>query len=443
MSFKEGLKSVFNRIKNAIFLDKSEIDGIIKELQKALIASDVDVELVFSLTKAVKEAALKENIKAVEKKELLTKLIYDEIIKILGEKGYELKLEKGSRILLIGLYGSGKTTTTVKLAYYYAKRGLKTCVIGLDVHRPAAPEQLEQYAKKSNIKSFILKDEKDPIKIWKAYKDEIKKFDAVFIDSAGRDALDEKLINEIKKIYKEIAPTTTLLVIPGDLGQGARKQAEFFSKALRIDGIILTRMDGTAKAGGALASCKQANAKVYFIGVGEKVNDIESFEPDSYVSRLLGLGDLKSLLERVQLSLGEKEKAKIETRLKEGKFTLLDLYEQLTAMQKMGSLKKIMEFIPGLSSMKLPPGLIDVQEKRLTHWKYAIDSMTKAERENPEIITSSRLARISKGSNVPISEIKELLKQHKLVKEFFVGAKSGGFDEKKIAKMAKRFRFIK
>ncbi|MEM4318337.1 MAG: signal recognition particle receptor subunit alpha [Candidatus Pacearchaeota archaeon] len=429
MGLREGLKAIFNRIKNAVFLDKAELNGIIKELQKTLITSDVDVTLVMDFTKEIKQKAFREDLKVIEKKELLTKFIYDEIVRILGEKEYELKLNKGARVLLIGLYGSGKTTTTVKLAHFYAKQGFRTCVVGLDVHRPAAQEQLEQYARKNNIKAFVSL-EKDPLKIWKLFEKEIKKFDIAFIDSAGRDALDEDLIKEIKDIYNEISPTHVLLIIPADIGQIARKQAEFFSKAIRIDGIILTRMDGTAKAGGALASCKQANSKVYFIGVGEKVNDIERFDPKQYVSRLLGLGDLKSLLEKIQLSLGEKEKKALVSE--EGKFTLLNFYEQILAMQKLGSFKKIVDFIPGLSNINIPPGLIDIQEKKLKRWKTAIDSMTKLERENPEIITGSRLARISKGSNVPISEIKELLRQYKLVKEF-----SEGFSEKKISKLSK------
>ncbi|MCM8804931.1 MAG: signal recognition particle receptor subunit alpha [Candidatus Omnitrophica bacterium] len=430
MGLKEGLKAIFNRIKNAVFLDKAELDGIIKELEKTMLASDVDVSLVMNLSQEIKRRALREDLKTLEKKELLTKFIYDEIIKILGEKNYELKLEKGSKVLLIGLYGCGKTTTTVKLANFYSKQGFKTCVVGLDVHRPAAQEQLEQLARKNNIKAFVSK-ESDPIKIWKNYENEIKKFDIAFIDSAGRDALDENLIKEIKNIYNFILPTYVLLIIPADIGQIAKKQAEFFSKAIKIDGIVLTRMDGTAKAGGALASCKQANAKVYFIGVGEKINDIERFDPKQYVSRLLGLGDLQSLLEKIRITLGEKEKKAI---VSEDKFTLLNFYEQICAMQKLGSFKKLLDFIPGLSNMNIPSGLIDIQEKKLKQWKAAIDSMTKLERESPEIITGSRLSRISKGSHVPISEIKELLRQYKLVKEF-----STGISEKKISKLAKRF----
>ncbi|MEM1535365.1 MAG: signal recognition particle receptor subunit alpha [Candidatus Pacearchaeota archaeon] len=446
MGFKEGLRALFNRIRNAIMLNKAELDAIIKDFEKTLIESDVDVELVLELEKKIKANVMKENLKAIEKKDLLTKLIYEELINILGEKAHELKLNKG-KILLIGLYGSGKTTTAVKLANYYAKRGLRTAVISLDVHRPAAQEQLEQFAAKAGIKAFVNKEERDPLKIWKDFEPKLKKFDLVFIDSAGRDALNDELIKEIKAIYELIKPEHTLLVIPADIGQAAKKQATFFAKAIPIEGIILTRMDGTAKAGGALASCKEAGAKVYFIGVGEKVNDIEHFDPAQYVSRLLGLGDLKSLLEKIQLSLGEEEKKTVEA-VKEGKFSMSEFYEQISAMQKLGPLSKIMEFIPGLSGMKIPQGLIDVQEKKLKHWKAAIDSMTKAERERPEIIDSSRLNRISRGSHVPISEIKDLLKQYKLVKEFVVGVGGGSglskeliqaMDEKKLAKLAKRF----
>ncbi len=428
MGLKESLVGIFNRIKNTILIDKKEIDEIIKELQKALISSDVDVELVISLCKEIKDQALREDLRSIDKRELLTKLIYEKLINLLGEKGYELKLEKGDKVLLIGLYGSGKTTTAIKLANYYSKKGFKTCVVGLDVHRPAASEQLLQYAKNTSVKIFVSQD-KDPIKIWKKFENEVKKFDIVFIDSAGRDALNEELIKEIKIIYEEIKPNHVLLIIPADIGQAAKKQAEFFSKTLKIDGIVLTRMDGTAKAGGALASCKQTNSKVFFIGVGEKVNDIERFDPKRYLQRMLGLGDLATLIEKIKLTT-EKQKPK-----KKEEFTLLDFYEQIKNLQKLGPLKKVIEFIPGISSFKVPVDLIDIQEKKLQRWKYAIDSMTNEERENPDIIDSSRLSRISKGSHVPVSEIKEMLRQYKLVKEFI----GKGFDEKTLLKLRRRF----
>lgn len=432
MGLAEGIKKIFTKIKNTIFLDKKELDEIIKDFQKVLIESDIDVELVNEITKNIKKKILESDLKNIEKKELLTKLIYDEIINILGEKKHELEIKKGDKILLIGLYGSGKTTTTVKLAFYYSKKGFKTCVISLDTHRPAAQEQISQFAKKANIKYFIDINEKDPIKIWKKFEDKLKYYDVIFIDSAGRDALNEDLINEIKIINKEIKPTHTLIVIPADIGQAAKKQAEYFTKALNIDGVILTRMDGTAKAGGALASCKIANCKVYFIGVGEKVNEIELFDPKKYVSRILGLGDLESLIEKIKIVSEEK---KVETK-KEEKFSLLDFYEQITTMQKIGPFRKIIEFVPGIGNINIPPTLLDMQEKKIKHWKYAIDSMTPEERENPEILDSSRIARISKGSHVPVNEIKEMLKQYKILKEF-VGSK---IDEKKIMKLARRFR---
>ncbi|MEM1577743.1 MAG: signal recognition particle receptor subunit alpha [Candidatus Pacearchaeota archaeon] len=434
MGLGDGIKKIFTKIKNAIFLDKKELDEIIKDFQKVLIESDVDVELVSEISKNIKKKFLETELKNIEKKEMLIKLIYDEIVNILGEKKHELEIKKNDKVLLIGLYGSGKTTTSVKLAYYYSKKGLKTCVISLDVHRPAAQEQLEQFAAKAGIKAFINKEEKDPLKIWKNFEDQLKKFDVIFIDSAGRDALNEELIKEIKDICELIKPEHILLIIPADIGQAARKQAEFFNKAIKIDGAILTRMDGTAKAGGALASCKVANCKVYFIGVGEKFNDIELFDPKRYVSRILGLGDLDSLIEKIKLSLGEE---KIEIK-KEDKFTLVDFYNQILAIQKIGPFKKIIELIPGMGNINIPSSLLDIQEKKIKHWKYAIDSMTKEERENPEILDSSRIARISKGSHVPINEIKEMLKNYKIIKEF-IGKE---IDEKKITKLAKRFRII-
>lgn len=437
MGFKESLIGIFNRIKNAVFIDKKELDNIIKELQKALISSDVDVELIIKISEKIKKEALRQDLSEIEKKELLTRLVYEEIIEILGGEKKEFKLGKNEKVLLIGLYGSGKTTSTVKLANYYNKKGLRCCVIGLDVHRPAAQEQLLQYAKKHNIQAFIDLNEKNPVKIWETFKEKIQKFDIVFIDSAGRDAMDKNLIDEIKKIVEIIKPSKTLLVISADIGQAAKKQAEFFSKAINIDGIMLTKMDGTAKAGGALASCKMTNTSVYFIGVGEKVNDIETFDARQYTSRLLGLGDLKTLVEKIQLSIEEEQRKKIEESLKEKKFTINDFYEQILAMQKVGSLKKIMEFIP-ISGINLPPGLLEIQEKKLQRWKYAIDSMTKKEKENPGIINNERMTRISKGSHVPIAEIKEMLKLYKTVKEFF----SSKIDEKKIVRMTKKFKLF-
>lgn len=428
-----SIKDVMNKLAKAVFIDKRIIDDICKDLKRTLLEADVDNKTINQLTEKIKKKA-EQKIKGISKRELIINLIHDELVRILGEAKYELDFVKGKTnyVMMLGLYGSGKTTSISKLAFYYNKRGFKVATLGLDVHRPAAPEQLEQLCKKAKISCFIDKDEKDPIKIWEKYKQELKKFDVVFIDTAGRDAINASLVKEIKEIYRVILPQHMILVMAADIGKTAEKQAHEFKKAGRISGVFVTRMDGTAKGGGVLVSCNEVNAPVLFIGTGEKLQDIESFSPISFVSRLLGMGDLEGLLEKAKLAIDEKDKKSMEKNLEEGKFSLMDMYEQIKSMQKMGPLGKITELIPGMGGMKLPEGLLNVQESKMKKWKIAIDSMTKKERENPEILSSSRIQRISRGSNVPTNEIREMLKQYKLVKTFVSKAKD--FDLEKLQK---------
>ena len=448
-----SLKDAMNKIAGAIFLDKKLIDEICLELKRALLEADVDLKIANELIEKIKKKA-NEDIKGVEKKEQLVKLIHDELVNILGEETFEIKIDKKAKpfkIMLLGLYGAGKTTHAEKLAFYYSKRGFKTCVLGLDVHRPAAPEQLEQMAEKANVKSFVDKEEKNVMAIYEQYKEKIKKFDLCIVDTAGRDVLSADLIKEIKMLYDEIKPNEVFLVVPADIGKAAKEQAIGFSKACKITGVIITRIDGTAKGGGALISCAETNSKVYFIGVGEKVPDLELFEPSGFVSRLLGMGDLRALIEKTRSAIDEKEQKKFESRLKEGKFTLVDFCDQIKNMQKMGPLDKMAELIPGLGSLggsigKKLPDMFNVQEGKMKKWRFAIDSMTEKERENPDLLDSSRISRISKGSNVSANEIRELIKQYKLVKEFAVGGlgssmqgMDGKMDQKTLQKLAKKF----
>lgn len=438
------LTSGIKKISNAIFVDKKLIDEIVKDIQRALIEADVNVELVFQLSQKIRQLAIDENIKGVEKKEQLVKLIHDQLHILLGEKK-EFKLEKKSRILFLGLYGSGKTTTISKLGFYYAKRGRKVALIGLDTQRPAAMDQLEQMAKKANIPAFIDKKEKNPIKIIEKYEKELEKYDLVIVDTAGRDALNSDLIKEIKSIEKKIKPDYRILVIPADIGQAAKTQAQEFQKALAINGVIITRMDGTAKAGGALTACAETKAPVFFIGTGEKLHEIETFDPESFISRLLGMGDLAGLLEKVKSATDEKQQARIEQSLKEGKLSLLDLASQLDSMGQMGGMDKLMSMIPGMGQAKIPEGMLQKQEAKTKHWKNAISSMTKEEIENPELLEkqTGRIARIAKGSGTTTSEIRELLKQYKLMNEMIKSQSSfqdGKMDQKMLQKMAKKFR---
>ncbi len=447
------LKKTTDKIANAIFLDKKLLDSIVKDLQRALIEADVNVHLVLELTKKIKQSALDERVKGIEKKEHIIKLLHDELLSILGQKR-EIKLQKKNTFMLVGLYGSGKTTTTAKLASYYAKRGHKVCALGLDVYRPAAAEQLEQLGAKLNFPVFTNKKEKDPEKIWKQFEKELKNYDLILVDTAGRDALDNKLIKEIKSLNKLISPTEIFLVMPADIGQAAKTQAQKFKEALDITGIIITRMDSTAKAGGALTACAEVKAPVVFIGTGEKPSDLETFDPESFLSRLLGMGDLKSLIEKIHSVIDKKQIEIQKARLEQGKFTMDDMFEQLKSMENIGSFDKILQLIPGLGKAKekISTEQLESQANQTKRWSHIIQSMTKEEKENPEILEkqTSRMQRIAKGSGTTTREVRDLLAQYKLLKSFVKTEKEINMDnlqkgklpisQKQLKKLAKKFK---
>jgi len=437
------LKKVTDKIANAIFLDKTLVESVVKDLQRALIEADVNVSLVLELTKKIKQSALNERISGLEKKEHIIKLLHDELIKLLGQSR-KIKLEKQNVFLMLGLYGQGKTTTISKLASYYGKRGHRVCAICLDVYRPAAAEQLKQLCDKQNIPAFISPEEKDPKKIWKKYEQEMKNYNLILVDTAGRDSLSEDLIKEIKDISKLAKPTETLLVMSADIGQTAKKQAQTFKEAVNISGVIITKMDSTAKGGGALTACAEVKAPVIFIGTGEKPADLETFDPESFLSRMLGMGDLKSLMEKIQSVVSEKDIEATQARLAEGKFTLKDFQAQLESMDSIGGMDKIMSMIPGLGKAKVPEQALETQQEKAKHWKHAINSMTLEEQENPEILEkeTSRIQRISKGCGTTTSEIRAMLKQYKMLKEMIKSQSSltsGNMDQKTIMKLAKKF----
>lgn len=441
----EVLRKATNKIANAIFLDKNLVDSIIRDLQRALIEADVNVLLVKELSNKIKKGALDERIKKIDKKEHIIKLLHDELVKTLGEHK-QLKLQKKqNRIMLLGLYGAGKTTTIAKLGNYFAKRGSKVALVGLDTHRPAAPEQLKQLAEKNKLGYFIDPEEKDPIKIWKKYEKQLKDYNLILIDTAGRHTLDKNLIKEIKLLEKKIKPTESISIMPADIGQAAKQQAQEFKEAIDISGVIITRMDSTAKGGGALTACAETKAPVYFIGTGEKINDIEEFNPKSFLSRLLGMGDLETLIEKIRSVTDEKKQQKIQKKLEEGKLSLDDVIEQVKSMKSLGGFEKIKTMIPGLGKAKIPDNLLENQEEKIKKWEHIIKSMTPEERENPEILEkqTSRIARVAKGAGVHTSDIRSLLKQYKMLNEMIKdGADmdmSKGMNQKQLMKLAKKF----
>ena len=439
-----ALKKTTDKIANAIFLDKNLVDQIVRDLQRALIEADVNVSLVLEISRKIKQAALDERIKGIEKKEHVIKLLHDELLGILGEKK-EIQIQKRNVWLMLGLYGQGKTTRIAKLASYYAKRGNKVGAIGLDVHRPAAAEQLKQLCDKLNIRAFIAPEEKDPKKIWKKYEKEMEDYNLVIIDSAGRDALSKELIDEIKGISKLAKPTETFLVMSADVGQTAKKQAQTFKEAVNVTGVIITKMDSTAKAGGALTACAEVKAPVVFIGTGEKAADMETFDPESFLSRLLGMGDLKTLMEKIQSVVDKDKIEETQKKLQEGKFTLRDLQSQLDSMESIGSFDKLVGMIPGLGKAKIPEEAMHTQQVKVKKWKHAINSMTPYEIENPDILEkeTSRIQRVAKGSGTSTSDIRMLIKQYKMLKEMISSqakiVEGGELDQKTMMKLAKKF----
>jgi signal recognition particle subunit SRP54 len=434
-SLKESLK----KIARSVFVDKKLIDEIVRDIQRALLQADVNVKLVFDLSKNIKDRALEEKPKKISPREHLVKIVYEELVKFLGEEKHGIKIDKKPfKIMMIGLFGVGKTTSVVKLARFYSNKGYKVGLLGLDVHRPAAMDQLEQLSKQANIPYFIDRNEKNPLKIYEEYKDELKKFDVVLIDTAGRGALSKDLIEEIEKLNKEIKPDERLLIISADIGQAAQKQAELFHKSCNITGIFITKMDGTAKAGGALSSCSVTKAPIKFIGVGEKLNDLEEFNPKGFVSRLLGMGDIEALLEKAKEVVDEEKAKDMSKKMLKGDFNFIDLYEQMNSLRKMGPLSKIMDLIPGMGNVGIPKEMLDVQDKKLKRWKYIFDSCTKKELENPELLDHNRMERISKGSGIPVGEIRELLKQYRQSKKFLKMMKGG--KNMDMEKMMKKFK---
>ena len=441
----EVIRKATNRIANAIFLDKNLIDSIIRDLQRALIEADVNILLIKKISDKIKKESLDERIKGIEKKEHVIKLLHDELVGILG-KHIQLKLKKGqNRIMLLGLYGAGKTTTIAKLGNYFAKRGNKVALIGLDVHRPAAKEQLKQLAEKSKLNYFIDEKENNAIKTWKKFEKDLKKYNLILIDTAGRHSLDKALIKEITALNKEINPTESILVMPADIGQAAKKQAQEFQEAVNISGVIITRMDSTAKGGGALTACGETKAPVYFITTGEKINDFEEFNPKSFLSRLLGMGDLQTLVEKVKSVTDEGKQEEMQKRLEEGKLTLNDVIEQVKSMGSLGGFDKIKSMIPGLGDAKIPEEMLGNQEEKIKKWEHIIKSMTSEEKNNPEILKkqTSRIARIAKGSGVNNSDVRALLKQYDMLSEMIKGGAdmdmSQGFNQKQLQKLMKKF----
>ena len=412
-SIYETLKKIFG----ATVIDEHIVKELVRGLQRALLQADVNVRLVLELSKRIEERALKEKIPpGIPRKEHITKIVYEEFVRLLGEKPVSLNITPGKRnvFMLVGIQGSGKTTTAAKLARYFQKRGYKTALICADTFRASALAQLSQLAAQINVPIYGDEKEKNPVKIALDGLRKFERYDIVIVDTAGRHKDEKSLIEEMKILQKEIKPDEIIMVIDGTIGQQAAIQAKAFHEATPLGSIIVAKLDGSARGGGALSAVAATGAPIKFIGTGEKIDDLEVFDPPRFVGRLLGMGDLRSLIEKVreaELKIPEKRAKAILS----GKFTLSDMYEQFEAIRSMGPFSRILKMIPGLG-YELPEDLIDVAEERLKKWRVIIQSMTPEEREKPQIINSSRMRRIARGSGTSERDVKDLLKQYKMLR---------------------------
>jgi signal recognition particle subunit SRP54 len=408
MDFGKLIRDALSKLSGKV-VDESAVKSLVKDIQKALLIADVNVAIVRDISKKIEERALKEKpLAGMTMNDHVAKVVYEELVKIMG-KGRKVELKR-QKIMLCGLYGSGKTSTVGKLARYFMKKGLKVSAICCDTSRPAAYEQLEQLSKSVG---FDFYGEKNST-AWKIVENGLKKIkgDVIIVDTSGRSALDSDLIQELKMVNEVLKPDERILVISADIGQIARKQAEEFNKAVGITGVIVTKMDGSGKGGGALSACAATGAEILFIGTGEKMDDLEEFNPEKYIGRILGIPDFEGLLKKIK-EISEEEKIEVKEEL-----DIESFYNQLKSVKKIGPLKSIAQSI-GL--INLPKEIIEESEENMKKYESVISSMTKEERKNPELVIKStkRMERISKGSGVKKEDVKKLLDNFLKMKKFY------------------------
>lgn len=425
---REGLQSAIKKLVGADTIDEATVKEFVNDLFKALLQADVQVRQAAAVTERVKKRALEEKPPpGLPRKDHIIKILYEELSSFLGTEGkLDLPTEKLSTILMMGIQGSGKTTVVGKLARHLVKRGYRVGVVCADTYRPGAFIQLKTNAERAGVEVFGDEKEKDAVKLAlhgvEYFKAQGK--NAIIVDTAGRHKEEKGLLDEMKTISSKIKPDYTLLVIDGTIGQQCYAQADAFHKAVPVGGIIITKLDGAAKGGGALAAAAATGAKILFIGTGERIDDLEAFSPTRFVGRLLGMGDIKALLEKAKELEAEADEEKLQ-RIVSGKMTIDDLYYQLEQVKKMGSLRKILELVPGFSGAVRDEDMAGM-EKNIDAWKYIIQSMTKEERNDPDILNSSRIKRIARGSGRDDKEIKEMLQRYKQTKSVLKATKGRG-----------------
>ncbi|MGE5575084.1 MAG: signal recognition particle protein Srp54 [Ignavibacteria bacterium] len=413
-----SLTGAIKKLFKAGVVDEAAVKELVRDIQRALLQADVNVQLVLEISKRIEERSLKEKMPpGISRREHVIKVVYEELTRFVGDKPVPLKVEPGKKkiVMLVGIQGSGKTTHAAKLARYFQKRGSKVGLICADTYRPGAYNQLQQLSTRTNTPFFGDLKAKDPVKV---VREGLKQFgdkDLIIVDTAGRHKEEKDLIKEMKDLEKNIHPDEVIMVIDGTIGQQALAQAKTFHEATPIGAIIVTKLDGSSRGGGALSAVAATGAPIKFIGTGEKIEDLEAFIPSRFVGRLLGMGDLETLLEKVkdaEINVPQKKAKDIMS----GNFTLTDMYEQFQAVKKMGPFGKVLKMIPGMSA-DVPEEMLNTAEGRLDKWGIIIQSMTPAEKENPKLLNSSRAKRIARGSGTTEKEVKELLKQYIMMRK--------------------------
>lgn len=431
MDLGRSLRALMNKITRAPVVDEATLKSFIKELQRILIASDVNVKLVFELSRRIEKRASSGEIpKGLTMREHLLKVVYDELVSFMGTS-YEPRLDK-HKVLLCGLFGSGKTTSAAKVAYFYKKKGLKVGLVGADVERPAAQEQLEQLASQIGVNFYTVKGEKEAYKV---VEDAIRRSndDILLVDSAGRSAFDSRLAEELSAIIRILKPDESFLVVSGDIGQVAGRQAEEFNRLTPITGVIVTKMDGSGKGGGALSAVAATGSKIAFIGVGEKMEDLQPYNPEKFVGRLLGVPDFEGLMEKVkEIS----ESGELEAPGEMEKLTVDVFYQQLKAAKKLGPLDSVFSMM-GLSDV--PREIMGQGEEKLKRYESIISSMTREERKDISLVrkSRSRMERIARGSGASLEDVRRFLSEFTKMEEMFNRFRRDRGLRKKLEKMMK------
>jgi len=453
----DKLSSVLRSIGGKSKLSEENISEALTEVRKALLSADVNFRVAREFIDEVKTACLgQEVLKSVSPGQQVVKIINDELVKLLGEGNTELRKDRPLRILMVGLHGAGKTTTSAKLARHLSRDGRKPLLVACDVYRPAAIDQLEFLAKQENLACYLDRENKDVPAIaragWEKSKDNGS--DLVIFDTAGRLQIDDELVNELENLKKKVEPHEILLVADSALGQEAVNVAKTFHERLGLTGIILTKIDGDARGGAALSMKKITGAPIKFIGTGEKIEDFETFHPDRLASRILGMGDVVSLVEKAQEHFDEEESARMAEKMLKAEFDFEDFLSQMRQMKKLGSMGSIAKMLPGMSNVQVG----DKEEAALGRHEAIILSMTKQERRFPRIIGGSRRKRIADGSGVRIRDVNLLIKQFSQMQKMMKKMKGGkmkqlmnafggggmpdleGMDPKQLARLAKQFK---